>query len=56
MIPVTVKGGLEVDMPNGKSLLVNKTGQGYGDVEAKVEDLPPKGYVSRSEAPIVSAF
>jgi hypothetical protein len=27
---------MEVDMPNGKTMVVNKTGEGYGDVEAKV--------------------
>lgn len=28
---------MEVDMPNGKTVVVNKTGEGYGDVKAKVE-------------------
>ncbi|KAI9746663.1 MAG: hypothetical protein M1818_000377 [Claussenomyces sp. TS43310] len=37
LIPVNVKGGMEVNMPNGKTMIVNKTGEGYGDVEAKVE-------------------
>lgn len=56
LIPVSVKGDLEVDMPNGKSLLVNKTGEGYGDVQAKVEELPQKGFAPKREPQTVSAF
>lgn len=37
LIPLTVRGGMAVDMPNGKTVLVSKTGDGYGDVDAKVE-------------------
>jgi hypothetical protein len=32
---------MEVDMPNGKTVVVNKTGEGYGDVKAKVEPQGP---------------
>lgn len=41
MIPLNVRGGMEVDMPNGKTVVVNKTGEGYGDVKAKVEPQGP---------------
>jgi hypothetical protein len=41
MIPLSVRGGMEVDMPNGKTVVVNKTGDGYGDVEAKVKPQVP---------------
>jgi len=37
LIPVSVKGGMAVDMPNGKTVLINKTGEGYGDVDAKIK-------------------
>ncbi len=30
MIPLSVRGGMAVDMPNGKTVVVNKTGDGYG--------------------------
>jgi hypothetical protein len=36
LVPLSVKGGVAVDMPNGKTVLANKTGEGYGDVETKV--------------------
>jgi hypothetical protein len=41
MIPLSVRGGMEVNMPNGKTVVVNKTGDGYGDVEAKVKPQVP---------------
>jgi hypothetical protein len=45
MIPLSVTGGVEVDMPNGKTVVVNKTGDGYGDVEAKVKpQVPAKSF------------
>lgn len=37
IIPVSVRGKAAVDMPNGKTLKVKKTGDGYGDVKAEVE-------------------
>lgn len=37
LIPVSVRGGVEVGMPNGKTVTVSKTGEGYGDVQASVE-------------------
>lgn len=36
-IPVNVRGDMAVEMPNGKTMTVNKTGNGYGDVEARVD-------------------
>lgn len=36
IIPLNVRGAAEVDMPNGKTVAVKKTGEGYGDVKAKV--------------------
>jgi hypothetical protein len=46
MIPVSVRGGMEVAMPNGKTVVVNKTGEGYGDVEAKVKpQVPAKSFM-----------
>jgi hypothetical protein len=41
MIPLGIRGGMEVDMPNGKTVVVNKTGEGYGGVEAKVKPQVP---------------
>jgi len=41
LIPVNVKGGMEVSMPNGKTVVVNKSGEGFGDVEAKVKPVDP---------------
>jgi len=38
MVPVSTKGNFGVEMPNGKTITVKKTGNGYGDVEAKVEE------------------
>jgi hypothetical protein len=37
MIPISVRGGMEVGMPNGKTMVVNKTGDGYGDVDGEVK-------------------
>jgi hypothetical protein len=46
MIPLSVRGGTEVDMPNGKTVVVDKTGEGYGNVEAKVKpQVPAKSFV-----------
>jgi hypothetical protein len=42
MVPLSVKGGMEVAMPNGKTVVVNKSGDGYGDVEAKVKPGVPQ--------------
>ncbi len=28
---------MAVDMPNGKTVLINKSGEGYGDVDAKIK-------------------
>jgi len=39
LIPVNVKGGVQVEMPSGKVGVVKKTGEGYGDVEAKYVDI-----------------
>jgi hypothetical protein len=36
LIPVSVRGDVEVDMPNGKTVVVNKTGEGFGDLHADV--------------------
>jgi hypothetical protein len=33
---------MEVAMPNGKTVVVNKTGEGFGDVEAKVKPPVPQ--------------
>jgi hypothetical protein len=41
LIPVNVRGGMEVEMPNGKTMVVNKTGEGFGDIEAKVRPVDP---------------
>jgi hypothetical protein len=37
LIPVSVRGVAEVDMPNGKTVRVDKTGEGFGDVHARIE-------------------
>jgi len=37
IIPLNVRGRMEVDMPNGKTLAVKKTGEGYGDIDANVK-------------------
>lgn len=36
MVPVNVRGVTEVAFPNGKVAVVEKTGEGYGDVKAEV--------------------
>ncbi|KAL3419462.1 hypothetical protein PVAG01_09684 [Phlyctema vagabunda] len=36
VLPVSVKGVAEVDMPSGKTVVVKKTGEGYGDIKAEV--------------------
>jgi hypothetical protein len=33
-----VRGGVAVDVPNGKTVVVNKSGGGYGDLEGKIVD------------------
>lgn len=37
VLPVSVKGKAEVGIPNGKTIVVDKTGGGYGDVNAEVK-------------------
>jgi hypothetical protein len=50
MIPLSVRGGMEVEMPNGKTAVINKTGDGFGDVEAKVKpQVPAKNFVVQPE-------
>lgn len=39
MIPVNVRGGAVVDMPNGKSVVLEKTGEGYGDVRGDIRQV-----------------
>ncbi|KAG4424917.1 hypothetical protein IFR04_001888 [Cadophora malorum] len=36
VVPVSVKGMTEVALPNGKVAVVEKTGEGYGDVKGEV--------------------
>merc|ERR1712093_972733 len=36
VVPVSVKGRTEVALPNGKVAVVEKTGEGYGDVKGEV--------------------
>lgn len=36
-LPVNVKGKAEVGMPNGKKIVLNKSGGGYGDVKAELK-------------------
>lgn len=43
-VPVSVKGDAEVALPNGKRVVVEKTGDGYGDVKADVKDDARDGY------------
>jgi len=45
LVPVSVRGGVEVDMPNGQKMVVKKSGEGYGDVEAKVKPVVPNKIV-----------
>jgi hypothetical protein len=33
IVPVNVRGGMQVEMPNEKEMTAKKTGEGYGDVE-----------------------
>lgn len=36
IVPVNVRGRTEVGLPNGKTAVVEKTGEGYGDVKGEV--------------------
>ncbi|PVH87019.1 hypothetical protein DL98DRAFT_526323 [Cadophora sp. DSE1049] len=36
VVPVSVRGRTEVALPNGKTAVVEKTGEGYGDVKGEV--------------------
>ena len=39
IVPINVKGNAEIKMPNGKKVMVNKSGEGYGDVKGEVRDV-----------------
>lgn len=39
IVPINVKGHAEAQMPNGKKIVVHKTGEGYGDVKGEVKDV-----------------
>lgn len=37
-IPISVKGNTEVALPSGKKVVVNKSGEGYGDVKGEIRN------------------
>lgn len=37
VLPVNVKGTAEAKFPNGKKIVLDKSGEGYGDVKAEVK-------------------
>ena len=37
-VPISVKGRTEVALPNGKKVVVDKSGEGYGDFRGDVKD------------------
>jgi len=38
IVPVRVKGTTELGLPNGKKVVVDKSGDGYGDFKGEVRD------------------
>jgi len=38
IVPINVRGKAEVGLPNGKKAVINKSGEGYGDVKREVRD------------------
>jgi len=38
IVPVRVKGTTELGLPNGKNVVVDKSGDGYGDFKGEVRD------------------
>jgi len=45
LVPLSARGGVEVEMPNGKTVVVNKTEDGYGDVNTEVQPADMKADV-----------
>jgi len=37
-MPINVKGKTEVGLPNGKKIVVTKSGEGFGDVKGEVRN------------------
>lgn len=37
-MPVRVRGTTEVQLPNGKKAVIDKSGDGYGDFKGEVKD------------------
>jgi len=39
IVPINVRGSGEAEFPNGKKIVLSKTGEGYGDVKGDVVDI-----------------
>ncbi len=37
-VPINVRGKGEFGLPNGKKVVVNKSGEGYGDIKSEVKN------------------